>query len=798
MSILLQDARIAIRFLLRNRLFAVASIAILALGISLSTALFAIVNGALVEPWPYQGYDRIVTVRGTYPSLGRTASSLWSVAEIEDLRRAGDVFAYVIAGDARNVNLTYAGRPERVRAAVITPNAFAMLGVPALAGRTLADADGRPGAAPVVVVSFRFWQTRLGADPRAIGATLRIADAPYLIAGVMPQSFVFWDRDLWMPLSLDPTEARGDRRYYVQAQLRPGVPLERATSRLRVLAAQMATDHPDRAEYLGLAISLNALVEDVLRDLRPTLYMLLGAVALVLVIAIANLGNAMLAKGMAREGELAIRRAIGGSAGQLARQLLVESAIVGAGGGGLGAAAAAFLLPYLLSLIPFGYVPAEARVLLDWRVVVAAGGCAVACGLLIGVVPALRAASIDPAVLLKQADSRTASGRHHRWRDAFVAAQLVLAIVVLGVASSAWSSLHDAVGRDPGYQTAGIWTARIAMPSAAAAAQRGADTYARILRALRETGGISDVALASALPVGDLPTLIASAETAGSMQRMASLEAASIAVSPGFFHVLGVPILNGRSFADDDDRTRPPVAVVSQSLARRLWPDGPVLGRQLVLGSGDTARDAVVVGVAGDVAPVTSNGRIEPMVFLPIAQRPPVSVVVALKTMDSTRALVDVDAAVHSVDSTLPVYGPEMLAQARVAALGPKLLAVTLLGVFAVAVLALSAAGIYAVVSQSVQERGQELRIRLTFGAEPRQLFAHELWRAGRLAIACAISGAGIAFGVLRLVAATFAGFAGAIAWPLAASTALLIVLALIATALPAYHACRRDVLRRA
>ena len=317
---LFQDARFALRFLLRNRSFTFAAVAILAVGISLTAALFAIVKGTLIEPWPYHGYDRIVTFRGTYPTQGRTAFSLWSVPEIDDLRRASDIFEHVIAGDARNINLTYAGRPERVRAAVITPNVFAMLGVPAFTGRTLSDADGTVGAPPVVVVSFRFWQTRLGADPRAVGQSLRVGDVPYNIIGVMPEGFVFWDRDLWMPLALNPADGRADRRYYVQAQLRSGVSLDAAASRLRLLAARLGVDHPERAEYTGLRITLNLLVENVLRDLRPTLYLLLSAVALVLLVATTNLANAMLARGMAREGELAIRRAIGGSAGQLARQ----------------------------------------------------------------------------------------------------------------------------------------------------------------------------------------------------------------------------------------------------------------------------------------------------------------------------------------------------------------------------------------------------------------------------------------------------------------------------------------------
>jgi predicted permease len=797
MFILMHDVRIALRFLARNRLFAAASAAILALGIGLSATLFAMVKGTLIEPWPYHGYDRIVTLRATYPTQGRSAFSQFSVPEIEDLRCATDLFAHVIAGDARNVNLTYEGRPERVRAAVITPNAFGMLGVPAFAGRTLTGADAQPGAAPVVVVSFNFWQTRLGADPAAVGRTLRIADVSYVITGVMPESFVFWGRDLWMPLSLSPADTRSDRRFYVQAQLQPGVSIDAAAARLRAFTARLATDHPDHPEYVGLGIGLNTLVENVLRDLRPTLYLLMAAVALVLIVATANLGNAMLAKGIAREGELAIRRAIGGSSIQLARQLLVESTIVGVAGGVLGAAGAAFLLPELLSLIPFGYVPAEAHVVLDWRVIATATACAVGCGVLIGVVPALRAASVDPAALLKQGDSRTGSRRRHRWSSGFVAAQLILAVIVLGVAASAWSSLRHAVRRDPGYRSAGVWTARLALPSASAAEREGANIYQQILNRLQATSGITEVAMTSALPVGELPTLLVSAETAEATQRLASLDVSLMVVSPGFFHLLGVPIAEGRSFEDADDRTKEPVAVISRSLARRLWPDGRVVQRRITFPSGERASSAIVVGVAGDLEPVAAEGRGQSAVYLPIAQRPPVAVAVALKTHDTERALADVDAAVRAVDASIPVYGPEMLAQTQLSALGAKLLAVTLLAVFAISVLALSSAGIYAVVSQSVQERRQELRIRLTFGAEPRQLFAAELLRAGRLVILSAAIGGGAALAALRLLAATFVGFSESAVLPLAASTALLVALALLSTAIPAYGACRRDVLSR-
>ena len=217
------------------------------------------------------------------------------------------------------------------------------------------------------------------------------------------------------------------------------------------------------------------------------------------------------------------------------------------------------------------------------------------CGVLIGIVPALRATSVDPATLLKHGDTRTRSRRRYRWSNGFVAAQLILAVVVLGVASSAWSSVRQAVRRDPGYQSAGVRTARVALPSAAVAEREGADVYTRVLSRLRETNGVTDVAMTSAVPVGELPTLLVSAETAEATERLASLDASLLVVSPGFFHLLSVPIVEGRSFDDADDRVKAPVAIVSRSLAKRLWPEGRAVGRRMTFPSAEHASSAIVV-----------------------------------------------------------------------------------------------------------------------------------------------------------------------------------------------------------
>ena len=783
MSSLLNDARVALRFLRRHAVFACAAIAILGVGIGLGATLFAIVKATLLEPWPYAGADRIVTFTGAYPTQGRTGFSLWSVPEIEDFRAATDIFDAVIAGDARNVNLTSAGRPERVRAAVITPNAFAMLGVPALVGRTLEERDAAPGADKVALIGFQFWRMRLGADRNVVGRVLRVGDDACTIVGVMPERFVFWDRDIWLPLRLDAADARADRRFYMQGRLTRGLSVDAAAGRLRTLALRMAADHPEIPEYVGLSISVNTLIDDVLRDLRPTLYLLICAVALVLMVAIANLANATLAQGLAREGELAIRRAIGGSLLQLARQLLVESALVGVAGGLAGAAIGAFALPWIVSLIPYGYVPAEAHVEMDWRIVAACALLALACGLVVGALPALRAGTVDPGTLLKRSDLRTGSGRTHRWRDGFVIAQLMLAIVVLGVAAAAAASLQSALARNPGYTARDVFTARVALRLTESDQAARARIYDRILRGVEQSATMSSAAFASVFPATTPPTTLVSADDRAAA--FATVDAAIVTVSPRFFELLAMPVVEGRAFGDRDGPGNPPVAIVTRGLAARLSPEHPIVGRRIQIGSAVAAMPAMVVGTVGDLMTSSIGAVTRPTIFLPIAQHAPAAAVIGFKTGDATRALPAVEDAVRTVDADVPVYQPEMLSHAQMAALGPQLLAVTLLGIFAASVLAVSALGVYSVVSQSVGERAQEMRIRLAFGANPARLFVAELSRSGKLIAASVAAGGASAVAALRVLASAFEGFAGHTAAPLLLSATALVVVALAATAIP-------------
>lgn len=792
-----RDVQYGVRFLRRNIGFTVVCVALFALGIGLSVTIFAIVNGALLQPWPYRGYDRLVTIRGNYPQQGRTDFSLWSPREIEDLTRDARSLAYVIAGDARDVNLIHDGRPERVRAAVITPNAFAMLGVAPLRGRLLLDQDASPGAQATVLVSYGFWQQRLGASNDIVGHTLRIGDVPHTVVGVMPEAFVFWDRDLWMPLWLDQNLARSDRRFYIQAQLAEGSTSDQAEAELAAIAQQWRSAYPDVSEYEGLTFGVNLLVENVLRDLRPTLYLLLGSVVLVLVVATTNLANALLVKGLARDSELAVRRALGASAGTLARQLLIESSLLSAAGAVIGTAAAVYALPFVVALVPYGYIPAEAAIGIDGTVLAGAIAVAAGCGLLMAVMPAVRAARVDPASTLKSSSSRTGSRKTSGLRLVFVSVQLTIAVAVLGVSAAAAVGLRSVVQRHPGFDVADVWTTSVALAQENVIAGDRALTYRRLLDTLEDAVGSSaTVALASTLPVGDLPRVLVSLDAASGSPGLAQKDAKRLAVSRSFFDVLDLPLLEGRVFADTDRETSQRVAVVTHSVAQNLWPGVQAAGRQLYVDDGTTTEAFVVVGVTRDVVAQADTMGATPIVFLNLVQRPSATAVVMVKG-GGENVMAAVRGAVARVDARMPLYAAEMLERARVATMGPLLLAATVLAVFGVAVLVVSGLGIYAVMSHSITERANETRLRVIFGASAGQLVAVELLRAMRIVAVSVACGVTIGAAGLEWLSSWNGTFDVSPISSLALAAVAVTLLGCVATVVPALRITRAQVAPR-
>lgn len=781
MNALINDLRFSIRYLRLNAAFTATTLGVIALGVALSASLFAVVKGALLDPWPYEGYERIVTVRADVPDHGRTAFSLWSSQEVEALRNETDLFDSVIAGFARNVNLVFQGRPERVRAARITPNAFSMLATPATQGRVLVEADAENGASPVVVISHQFWTSRMAAQP-VIGRTLRIGEESFEIVGVMPERFRFWDRQIWLPLALDRSTPRDRRDLYVQARLKPGITHRQAESRMTIVAARWRDEFPNIAEYRSLAVRLTPLVEAVLRDLKPLLHLLLYAVCGVLVAAACNVANAMLAKSLSREGELATRRALGATATQMARQMVIESVLISVGGGAVGVALAAFLLPQILSRIPYGFIPAESIVSLDASVVITAVVVAVLCGLTSAAVPALRAATIDPVVLLQAAGSRSTSGRPHRLREVLIGMQLSVAVIVLGFALTTLTSNYRALSRDPGFDPSSVWTARIALPAATPADR--ARLYRRITTQLSQTRELEGAGIASSFPVTEMARTLAATTPLSSVSTQ-PIDADIASATPEFFELLRLQLVDGRFFNDFDHETGESVAIISNSLAERLWPQGGAIGSRLFVGNHSTSP-ITIVGIAGDIINDVANAQVRPAIFRPLSQQPSGEAMIGVRGLEDP--LTHLTAAIAAVDPEIPIFDAKFLDDARAEAIGPQLLATLLFALFGATVIILSGIGLYAIMTQSMLERTRELTIRLTFGAQPVQLFAGEMLRSARVIVLSAGVG-----GLFAQIAISLSGISlASYGWlPTLYAAAAVAIVALGSTALPAYRASR-------
>ena len=795
MSDFVRDLRIALRRLRRAPSFTLSAILVLALGIGASVAMFSVVEATLIAPWPYHAFDRIVVMRGNFPALGRGDLPVFSAPELADLRQQTEVFEHVWAGNARNVNMMNGSQPERVRGATMTASAFAALGVQPLLGRVFTAADDEPGAAPVVVLSYRFWKNHLGADAQVVGRTLTIEGAAAEVIGVMPPRFVWWDRDLWMPLRLDPATARRDvRNLYVQATLRPGATLAQAEAQLQVFAGRLATDHPEIREYRGWSIRLNSLQHDVLRDARPALLILLGAVVLLLIIGCANVASMMLVRATARRAELAVRAALGASPRQIARHLSAEALLISMAGGALGALAAGAAVPAVASWLPYGYIPAEADVHVDAAALVLAGGVSVAAGLLIGWLPALQMSRADPYSALREGSVASGTAHGRRVRTAFLIGQVALAVVIFSGASLLLKSFERILSTDRGFRVHHVLAADLPL---AENRYRGPGEalalYEQILRRAGAIPGAQEAALASSAPVGPQPNdvFVCDAATAsGPVQQDADV----VAVSPDYFRLLQVPLEQGRAFSAQDGAAARPVAIVNQAMAARLWPGTSAVGRHLAPARAP-ARQLEVVGVAGDVRGDSLLVPPRPAVYVPWTQAPSLRrmAVLVRTARDSRPVLSALRVEVAAVDPELPLVLPRLLEDELSDLNGPQRLATALLSAFAAMALALSAFGIYASIAQSVEQRRVEIGIRLALGAGRAHVLRVIMADALRVLAAGLLLGGAAAFAASRVLAGLLYQVSPHDPGAFVAMAMVLSAAVLVASYLPARLACRID-----
>jgi len=810
--------RQALRRLAATPAFTATAVLTLGLGIGGATAAFSVVNAVLLRPLPYPEADRLVVLRHDLTARGLRG---WGNSEgtYYEYRKATNVLASLGAYKAYAASLTGDFEPQRVTGASVTASFFPTLGIRPALGRLTAEEDDRPGAAPVVVLSHALWADRFGADPGVVGRTLRLDGVARQVVGVMPPQFRFPDGRVrfWVPIQVDWTRPPNpvSFRFDAVARLRPGVTPEVATAVLAPLLQRVPYDLPSTFtpqmwEDIQVRVWARPLRDDLVGDLRPVLGAVLGTVAAVLLIAVANIANLFLVRAEGRMREMAVRVAIGARRADLTRLSLAESLTVSAAGAALGMLLAWAALRLVVRFSPAALPRAE-EIALDGAALGVALLALLGSALLFGLLPVVRADVAHLLPLLRDGRGGTAGRTRQRVRNAFVVVQVALALVLLVgsglMARTFWRLRHV----EPGVKPEAVLTFHLSLPNADYPdPARRARTIEQVVDRLRAVPGVREVAATSSLPLADPASTwgiyLEDRPGSGGSPQVAGLSAA---VTPGYFRALGIPLVAGRTFSGgsvgDTLRARREV-VVSRSFAERFLPGRNVVGRRLrVMVFNDTLWQTIV-GVAGDVNHVSLAQPAEQMVYLPLLHPKPTSdggpseapalVSVAVRAATDAAALALLPAVgreVSAIDRDLPIADARLMTAVAASAVARTSFTMAVLGVAAATALLLGAVGLYGVVAYAVSLRTRELGVRLALGALPGQVRAMVLRQGLLLAAAGVAVGLAGALGLSRFIGSLLYGVERTDLLTFAAVPVVLLAVSTIACWLPARRAARVD-----
>jgi putative ABC transport system permease protein len=797
-----QDVRFALRMLRKSPGFAAVAILSLGLGIGANTAIFSVVNAVLLRPLPYAKPGRLVFVPESNPKQGLSGFGM-SYPTLMKLQEGNRVFSSITGFATHSLVLTGRGEPAEVRTVVVTLDFFSVLGATPLLGRTFVPEDGQRGAAPVAILSENLWRSRFEADPKIDGSSVTLDKRAYTVIGVMPASFrspFFNETELvWIPLAQDPEFSvwmtRPPQEHWMPAiaRLRPGVTFAQARSELNIVSARLASQVPTEN---GWQLRIEPLQQTIVGDARSPLLLLLCAVGLVLLIACANIANLLLTRATARAKEIAVRVALGAHKWRIARQLLTESAILGILGGVAGLLLAYWGVSTLTFLLPPG-LPQFHSIRVDVPVLVFALILSLAASLIFGLAPVLFAAGSDPQTNLREGARAGEARASERARRFLAVAEIALAMVLLIGAGLLLRSFAHLTSVRPGFETDHVVKAMVSLPQFQySTPQQWTAFSSQLMTRLQAQPGLQDSACAAPLPIVDagvsLPFTIV-----GNPPRAAS--AATIAdyatVSPEYFRVIEIPLVRGRFFNDSDSPSAPAVALISETLAKRYFPNQDPLGRQLIFGfppHGNVSRE--IVGVVGDVHDVSLGKKPGPMMYVPFAQAPLWGCEVVVRSSLSSSAVVAaIRTTTQGIDKNLPVTDITTFPDAIRASVAQPRFRTLLLGLFAVIALMLAAVGIFGVISYSVTRRTHEIGIRLALGAYPRNVLRMVIRDAMLLAGAGILIGMAGALAVTRVLGTLLFEVKPTDPPTFATMAAALLLVALAACYIPARRAMRVD-----
>ncbi len=798
MSGLTKDLAYGVRSLWKRPGFTAIAVITLALGIGANTAIFSVVNAVLLKPLPYDDPERIVWLWDTQPQLATTPTSLPDFLGWKEQNRSFEHLAAFISG---NMFLDAGDGTTDTRVGLVTPELFSVFHVNPILGRTFTNEETLPGRFRVAVLSHSMWQSRFGSDPNISGRTIQLSGAAFTIIGVMPAGFSYPDRaQLWRPLPIDPAKLDPGPHYLnVVGRLKPEVTLAQAQADMSTIAARLSQQH--REKNAGHGVKLERLTKVVVGDVSLALYVMLGAVGFVLLIACANLANLMLARVGARQREIAVRTALGASRLRIVRQLLTESIMLALAGGAAALLLAIWTVSWIVSLSA-DTIPRVHEISVDPRVAGFTLLVSVVTGVLFGLAPALQVSRPDLTDALKESGRSTAGLRKNRLRSALVISEVALSLVLLVGAGLMIRSFAKLTQVDPGFDPARVMTLGVTLlRSKYPEDERVAQLYSQILeRAAAVPGVVSAGAITDVPLTGSNTSDSFTIEGRPPIAKEAEPSTEYHVVTPRYFEAMGIPILSGRDFAHTDTKKSPNVVVINDAFARRHFAGDNPLGHRLKL-QGQERDPLLIVGVVGNVRQLGLDAQPPPEVFVPFLQDPlsetyQRSMTIVARTKSDPGAIAGpLRAAVTSLDKSLPVYALKPMTEYLRDSLARRRFNLILITVFSCVALALAAVGIYGVISYGVTQRTHEMGIRMALGASPRDV----LQLVVRQAMMLALGGVGIgllaAWGLTRLMKSLLFNVGATDPLTFVAIAVLMTLIALLACVVPARRATKVDPL---
>ena len=812
------DIRHTIRLAIKTPMFTTLTVLALALGIGATTAIFAVVNGVLLQALPYRDDGQLVNV-WSFNTKENLPHNPLSPANFLDFQKSNTTldglegyFTFVTPAQLQ----TDAGA-EITYSLFITSNMFNMLGRSAALGRTFALGEENG----VVVLSDGYWRRQWGADPNIVGTMLTVNGLPFQVIGVMPKDFVFpypgmlgpsgftrvSNIDAWVPIAFSGPMAAANRMLTAQGQmvrnvhwmgaigrLKAGVSPERAEADMKTIASQLEQSYP--ATNKGWSATVVRSIDQSVGTIRPALMILLAGIGFVLIMASVNVANLLLARSIAREKELATRAALGAARSRIARQLLTESVLFAIAGGLVGMLVMWWTVRGLIALAPAG-IPRINEVSIDWRVLLAAGLTTMITGILVGILPALSSASVNLQASLQDASRGSVGGAlRRRMRAALVVAEVALAVAITTGAVLLLRSFVSVTSINPGFESSQLLTWQMNIPQHLTNANDRLAFYRDFFTRMEALPGVLSVGGTTRVPLGST-SVSTTVQIEGRPVPAAELPEVQFRRSMhNYFETMGIPIRRGRTFDSTDSPTAPPVAVINETMARKLWANQDPVGQHVRTGPNPTGAWTTIIGVIGDVRHGGLEEAPQPELYISYLQGPPMSPFIVLRTTGDPAAMTEtVRAEARRIDKNLPLYDMRTMTTLRSEAVSTRRFILLIVGAFGLLALSLAAIGVYGVMSLIVSERTREVGVRLALGAQPSELLTMIVWQAAKLA------GIGVAIGMVAalplapLLDSQLYGVASFDPVTFAAVPLALLVIASLAALVPARRAMRIDPL---